>query len=616
MTTAAPERRHARRGWLRRLDTDAPLRIEIEPIHLESDGVLPLGLVFTAPAATFHVQLDVGTALHRPVESIASRGAGAIDCTLVIDKSESVSLASVDAREAARPRSRAGQVGVARRPRRQRQQAAKRDLSLAERLLLVLQPPLEALLETQGLLQWPAEIRPYQLEGVRALVESDSLLLADDMGLGKTIQAIAAIRALVHLRRAERILVVAPASLLSQWRRELETWAPELRVEVVRAGQDERLRMWARPRHIHIVSYETLRQDADPLRRYGPHAVDWDVVVLDEAQKIKNRSARVSVACKSLLRRRAWALTGTPLENSIDDLQSIIEFLTPRAAEDPQPPLLTGEQLLRRHRELQLRRRKADVLTELPAKTVSDVWLQLAPEQRATYERAEREGVIELKGLGEKITTHHVLALIQQLKRICNVCPTSGASAKLEDMSERLEQIAAEGQRALVFSQYTDREFGVHGVIEKLRPFEPLAYDGSMSARRKEETVDTFKRDDRHKALVLSLRAGGFGLNLQEASYVFHFDRWWNPAIERQAEDRAHRMGQQNAVTVYRYICEDTIEERIDEVLRRKQHLFDELVDHVSLDPGKLFGEKEIFGLFNLTPPQRGGGSAPEELAA
>lgn len=614
MATAAPERRRARRGWVRRLETDAPLRIEIEPVHPERGVAVPLGLAFTAPAATHRLQLDLGTALHRPLESVESDGAAAVDCTLVVGEAASVSLANVDARTAARPRPRTSQAGAGRRV--QRRPVAKRELSLAERLLLVLQPPLEALLETQGLLQWPAEIRPYQLEGVRALVESDALLLADDMGLGKTIQAIAAIRVLVHLRRAERLLVVAPASLLSQWRRELETWAPELRVEVVRAGQDERLRMWARPRHIHIVGYETLRQDADPLRRYGPHTVDWDVVVLDEAQKVKNRGARVSVACKSLLRRRAWALTGTPLENSIDDLQSIVEFLTPRAADDPQPPLLTGEQLLQRHREIQLRRRKADVLTELPAKTVSDVWLQLAPEQRATYERAEREGVIELKGLGERITTHHVLALIQQLKRICNVCPTSGASAKLDDMRERLEQIAAEGQRALVFSQYTDKEFGVHGVIDKLRPFHPLPYDGSMSARRKEEIVDAFKRDDRHKALVLSLRAGGFGLNLQEASYVFHFDRWWNPAIERQAEDRAHRMGQKSAVTVYRYICEDTIEERIDEVLRRKQHLFDELVDHVSLDPGKLFGEKEIFGLFNLMPPERGGGSAAEELAA
>lgn len=567
MATAAPERRRTRRGWLRRLDAEGPLRIEVERLQIGSGVVAPQGVDFMAPAASLQVRLDVEAALHRPLASVEIEVAAVLSCSLVAGRAESVSLAGVDARAAARPRSRGSQVGAGRRVKRP--QPAKRELSLAERLLLVLQPPLEALLETQGLLQWPAAIRPYQLDGVRALVESDALLLADDMGLGKTIQAIAAIRVLVHLRRAERVLVIAPASLLSQWRRELEHWAPELRVEVVRAGQDERLRMWARPRHIHIVSYETLRQDADALRRYGPHAVDWDVVVLDEAQKIKNRSARVSAACKSLLRRRAWALTGTPLENSIDDLQSIIEFLVPRAADDEPPALLAGEPLLARHRELQLRRRKADVLTELPAKSVTDVWLQLASEQRATYDRAEREGVIELKGLGEKITTHHVLALIQQLKRICNVCPTSGASAKLEDMSERLEQIAAEGQRALVFSQYTDKEFGVHGVVEKLRPFNPLPYDGAMSARRKEETVETFKRDDRHKALVLSLRAGGFGLNLQEASYVFHFDRWWNPAIERQAEDRAHRMGQQNAVTVYRYICEDTIEERIDQVLRR-----------------------------------------------
>ncbi len=243
----------------------------------------------------------------------------------------------------------------------------------------------------------------------------------------------------------------------------------------------------------HRPAIETLRQDTDPQSRYGPSAIDWDAVVLDEAQKIKNRSTNLSRVCKSLTRRRAWALTGAPLENSIDDLQSIIEFLSPLAAGEVPPPVLYGERLLERHGELQLRRRKADVLKELPAKSVNDIWLRLAADQRATYDRAEREGVIELQGLGERITTHHVLALIQQLKRVCNVCPTTGKSTKLDDMSERLEQIAAEGQRALVFSQYTDREYGVHGVVERLADFGAMAYDGSMSARAKDDVVCTLQ---------------------------------------------------------------------------------------------------------------------------
>ena len=151
---------------------------------------------------------------------------------------------------------------------------------------------------------------------------------------------------------------------------------------------------------------------------------------------------------------------------------------------------------------------------------------------------------MHLRSLGEDVTISHVLALIQRLKQICNVCPSSGESVKLDDMSDRLEELAAEGQRALVFSQYTNQEYGVHGIVERLKEFNPLAYDGSMSARQKDEVITSFKENPRHEALVLSLKAGGQGLNLQEASYVFHFDRWWNPAVERQAEDRTHRLGQ------------------------------------------------------------------------
>jgi SNF2 family DNA or RNA helicase len=365
-----------------------------------------------------------------------------------------------------------------------------------------------------------------------------------------------------------------------------------------------------------VVSYETLRQDVLEDRAHGPSSVAWDVVVLDEAQKIKNSSTRAAQACKSLYRERAWALTGTPLENDFDDLASIVQFLMPFRDGESLPALLWDEELLAAHRELQLRRRKIDVLADLPPKSVNDLWLQLTPGQRTTYERAEDEGVIELRQMGEKITIANVLALIQRLKQICNVCPTSGESAKLDDLEERLAQIAAEGQRALVFSQYVHADYGVGAITDRLDGgLSTLAYHGGLSSAQKDEVISRFKESNRHKALALSLRAGGQGLNLQEASYVFHFDRWWNPAVERQAEDRTHRLGQKNAVTVYRYICENTIEERIDRILREKQALFDEYVDQVSIDPGKLLGEKEIFGLFGLEPPRRGmSASAREDL--
>ena len=580
------------------------MRLPLERLKPETARSLDAGLVVDSGDGFMVAGLDV----ERPVSFSTGFETG---------PGGTVALENVDARAAAETAARTATCRGARtkqRPAAPRQRA-RTELSLAERLLLVLQPPLEALLEPDGLLEWPAALYPYQYEGVQALVESEALLLADDMGLGKTIQAIAAIRVLVHLRRADQVLIVVPASLVTQWRREFETWAPELRVAVVRGAPHDRLRTWRSRAHVFITGYETLLRDFDPIFDAGPHKVTWDVVVLDEAQRIKNRQTHTSQICKDLYRRRAWALTGTPLENRVEELASIVQFVNPFLEDDRPAPLLWDADLFARHKEVQLRRKKADVLQDLPSKSINDVWLRLQGLQRGSYERAERDGVVYLRSLGEEVTISHVLALIQRLKQICNVCPSSGASAKLDDMADRLEELAAEGQRALVFSQYTNHDYGVNGIVQRLEEFNPLAFDGSMSARHKDEVITSFKQDSRHEVLVLSLKAGGQGLNLQEASYVFHFDRWWNPAVERQAEDRTHRLGQKNAVTVYRYICEGTIEERIDQILREKQQLFDELVDNVTIDPGALLGEKEIFGLFGLEPPKRPSPKSEEVLA-
>jgi SNF2 family DNA or RNA helicase len=232
---------------------------------------------------------------------------------------------------------------------------------------------------------------------------------------------------------------------------------------------------------------------------------------------------------------------------------------------------------------------------------VIDVPIELVGRQRRSYDRAERDGVVHLKELGQTITIAHVLELIQRLKQICNVCPESGESAKLDDLEDRLGVLVEEGHRALVFSQYTTDGYGVGAVARRLTRFRPLTYTGAHSLAERDRIVGQFKTRPDNKALILSVRAGGQGLNLQEASYVFHFDRWWNPAVERQAEDRSHRLGQTVPVTVYKYVCEATIEQRIDEILRRKQALFDDLVDGVSLE--RALTREEIFGLFDLRPP-------------
>jgi len=476
---------------------------------------------------------------------------------------------------------------------------------LPQRLWALLQPPLAALVSPGGMLDWPAPIKPFQKDGIAVLVERREVLLADEMGLGKTIQAIAALRVLAYRGVLNAALVVCPASLLIQWYREFERWAPELVVVLVRGRAEDRAALWRMPAHVKLVSYDTLRGDVLDVRDSPALMRTWDAVVLDEASRIKNRETGISLACRRLPRARRWALTGTPLENRTEDVETILEFLLG----DPQRPRLMSAHRWSLREDLalvQLRRKKADVLADLPPKEIQEVWLELHPRQRLAYDEAEATGVVRLKESAQPITVTHVLELISRLKQICNHDPVSSESAKLDDIAARLDEITATGERALVFSQYTDGQYGVRWIARALAGFRPLEYTGAMSAAERQRVVDEFERDPDRRVMALSLRAGGLGLNLQSASYVFHMDRWWNPAIESQAEDRTHRMGQTAPVTVYRYICAGTIEERIDAKLRVKRALFSEIVDDVSLDLATALSERELFGLFGLEPPSRG----------
>ena len=449
-------------------------------------------------------------------------------------------------------------------------------------------------------LQWPGELMPFQQDGVRALLENHRLLLADDMGLGKTLQAIAALRILRAQGNADPCLVAAPAGLLDQWRREMEKWAPELSAIIVRGSAADRAWQWAAKVDVTLISYDTLRSDfagnaQSPLRR-----TYWNVVVADEAQRIKNRNDTGN-ALKGLQRSRSWALTGTPVENDEEELASILEFVD-HDGHSPPVRYSAGPDLRARHQQLQLRRKKVDVLRDLPPKQVTTLTIDLQPAQRASYDRAEQDGVVYLQSLGSEIQVTHVLDLITRLKQICNFDPQTGDSSKLEDINDRLERLVAQGHKALIFSQFTNSVSGIAAAVRCLREFNPLSYTGDMTLQERDDIIDRFKTRDQHKVLALSLRAGGLGLNLQEASYVFHLDRWWNPAVEHQAEDRSHRIGQAAKVNVIKYSCADTIEERIDGILERKKRLFDQLVDDVSLDLSAQLTREDLLGLFGLHP--------------
>jgi SNF2 family DNA or RNA helicase len=433
--------------------------------------------------------------------------------------------------------------------------------------------------ESYGLF-WPHALFRYQIAGIDKLLDGPSVLLADEMGLGKTIQAIAALRVLAHRGEVRSALIVCPAGLVLQWRRQIRLWAPELAISTVVGSAEQRRAAWRRDADLFLTSYESLRSDLRIAGEEGPGRRNWDVAVIDEAQRIKNSKADVAIAVKRLRRARSWALTGTPLENRLDDLISVLEFAAPGRF-DPRAMAVGLRRLLG---EVQLRRRRPDALPDLPPKFASIVTLDLSGRQQRAYRRAEDEGVIWLRSLGAELRIGHVLELILRLKQVCNFCPESGESAKLIDLRARLTALTGSGEKVLLFSQFVEEPFGARRLARELGEFRPLMLIGALDPSERAAVVTRFERDPSRRLMVLSLRAGGLGLNLTAASSVFHFDRWWNPAVETQAEDRVHRIGQRRRVQVFAYLCADTIEERISQILTDKRTLFADLVDGVPMN--------------------------------
>lgn len=474
-------------------------------------------------------------------------------------------------------------------------------IKLADRLLYVLQPPLEAVV-ARGHLDFPFQPFGYQLEGVAFLYPRCAAILADEMGLGKTMQAITAIRLLLHAGEIRTALLVCPKPLVSNWQREFALWAPELPLTVIEGDHARRRWQWQLTEApVKIANYELVNRDRELLTLdVGP----FDLVVLDESQRIKNRAGATAQVIRRIPRARSWALTGTPVENSPEDLVGIFEFLAPGYLTPGMKPRRMG----RVARDYVLRRTKEAVLAELPPRLYRDAELELTAEQRETYRLAEDEGVLRLTALGQAATIQHVFELVLRLKQVCNFDPASGASAKLERLEADLEEVAASGRKALVFSQWVDT---LRTLARRLGPFGPLEYHGQVAASRRDQVLGRFRDDPSCHVLLISYGAGGVGLNLQFAGYVFLFDRWWNPAVEDQAINRAHRIGATGPVTVTRLLTLGTIEQRIDEILRQKRELFDTIFSDVGLQTHLGLSQQEIFGLFRLRCP-----GGPLDLAA
>ena len=463
-------------------------------------------------------------------------------------------------------------------------------VKLQDRLYYLLQPPLESLLATNSL-QFQFQPFPYQYEGVAFLFSRYSAILADEMGLGKTIQAITAIRILLRSGEMRRVLMICPKPLVTNWQREFKIWAPEIPVAVIEGDQSKRRWQWENPiAPVKIANYELLMRDRCCV---VDKQIDFDLVVLDEAQRIKNRNSTTSQVVRAVSRKRSWALTGTPIENSPDDLVGIFEFLSPGYLNsDMQPRKMAGA-----IRDYVLRRTKDQVLSDMPPKLFRDAEVTLTPEQWSSYETAENEGVINLADLGAELTIQHVFELVLRLKQICNFDPATGASAKMERLEADLEEVVASGKKAIVFSQWVRTLEKIH---ERLQRFGPLQYHGKVPSKHRDRVIERFKEDPRHSVILMSYGAGSVGLNLQFCEYVFLFDRWWNPAVEDQAINRAHRIGVAGPVTVSRMLVRDTIEERINQVLEEKREMFASIFSENAPPRSSGMSQEEIFGLFDL----------------
>lgn len=472
-------------------------------------------------------------------------------------------------------------------------------IKLADRLHYVLQPPLESLL-AEGSLGFPVCPFPFQFEGIAFLYPREAAILADEMGLGKTMQAITAIRLLLRRGEARSVLLVCPKPLVINWQREFAVWAPEVPLTVVEGDQAKRAWQWSLgDAPLRIANYELLLRDRELLA--DRH---FDLVVLDESQRIKNRASSTSDVVCSISRKRSWALTGTPVENSADDLLGIFEFLAPGFLSPEMKPRSMGRSI----RDYVLRRTKDQVLRDLPPKLIHDEPLELSAPQRESYRLAEEEGIVRLTELGDAATIRHVFELVLRLKQICNFDSATGASAKFERLEADLEEIAQSGRKAIIFSQWVGTLKRLAGLLDR---FGPLEYHGQVPQRRRDGVIQRFREDPSRHVILMSYGAGGVGLNLQFANYVFLFDRWWNPAVEDQAINRAHRIGVDGPVTVTRFLTLDTIEERIDHILQEKRELFNIIFSGAEGRRKLGLTQEDLFGLFQLKCP-----AGPIDLAA
>ena len=446
-------------------------------------------------------------------------------------------------------------------------------------------------------------LRKYQKEGFKWLNELSELgfggILADDMGLGKTIQVIT----FVLSKRSKKTLIITPTSVLYNWKDEFERFAPNVRVGLVHGTKAQRNRMLSEIKKydVLITTYGTLKNDENEYEK-----LQFDYCIIDEGQNIKNPTSKTTLSVKKINSKCNFALTGTPIENNLMELWSIFDFVMPGF-------LFTKERFKgkfiqnKNTEELKslitpfiLRRVKEDVLDELPEKIEKKYLVDMTTKQKSIYKSY-------VKGIKEKLKSSkgniNMLTFITKLREVC-LDPSlimddyNGGSGKINALMELLDNYIAGNKKILVFSQFTSALKNIEQNLEE-KGINYIYLDGSIGSKERVELVKKFNEEPLISVFLISLKAGGVGLNLTSASVVIHFDPWWNPAIENQATDRAHRFGQKNVVEVIKLFSKDTIEEKILLLQEDKKELIESLMDEKEMD-GKKFkrlSEDEILSL-------------------
>lgn len=432
---------------------------------------------------------------------------------------------------------------------------------------------------------------PYQKVGVAFMLKAGHCLLADEPGLGKTIQSITVCEA----KKAKKILVLCPSILKDNWASEVKQWTNKSSV-IIAGTPVQRKKQWESSKCYYIANYELLLRDLDLMQK-----IEWDYIIADEATRISNPKAKSSKTIKKIKSKNRLALTGTPINNKPDDLWNICDFIRPGemgsywnfceryCVKNFWGSVESYKNLNEIRDKLQrvmIRRQKMDVLKDLPPKLSEDIFCQLNNSEQRYYNMLKDEMVAEI--MGNKIAIDNALVKMIRLKQMTGSAELLGGekgSSKMDALKELLRDIASNGNKTIVFTQFAKMS---KIIARDLAEYNPLVISGEVKNNLRQSIIDNFNNEKKHKVLVMT-EAGAYGLNIQSANYVIHFDLSWSISKMIQREDRAHRVGQKKNVTVYTLMCKNTIDEYIRSVVWKKKKMSDFLVDGVDeMAAGKL----------------------------